>query len=98
MEVLLMSDCMYLVASVMILEFTGVGVGITITVGVGVGVAEGEGVGVVVATGAGFATATPLFQTNFVPFFIQVYFLPLYVEVAPALEHLVPGVTAACES
>ena len=73
------------------------GVGVAEGEGVGVGVEEGEGVGVGVATGAGFATITPLFQTNFVPFFIQVYFLPLYVEVAPALEHLLPGVTAATE-
>ncbi len=69
---------------------TGVGVGATVWVGVGVGIG--------VATGAGFGTATPLFQTNFLPLFTHVYFLPLEVEVAPALEHLLPGATAATET
>ncbi len=62
----------------------------------GVGMGVGDALGV--ATGAGFATDTPLFHTNFFPLFTHVYFLPLYVEVAPAFEHLVPGVTAASES
>jgi hypothetical protein len=61
-----------------------------------VGVAVGSGVGE--ATGFGFATTTPLFQTSFLPLFIHVYFLPLEVEVAPALEHFVPGFTAATET
>ena len=57
---------------------------VALTVGVGVGVGVATGVGVAEAAGAGFATATPLFHTNFLPLFTHVYFLPLYVEVAPA--------------
>ena len=72
--------------------------GVALTVGVGVGVGVAIGVDVAEATGTGFATATPLFQTNFVPLFTHVYFLPLYVEVAPALVHLLPGVAAASDS
>jgi hypothetical protein len=64
-------------------------------VGVGVGVATGVGVGD--ATGTGLAIATPLSHTNFFPLFTHVYFLPLYVDVAPAFEHLAPGVTAATD-
>jgi len=67
-----------------------VGTGATVWVGVGDGVGE--------AIGTGFGSATPLFQTNFFPLFTHVYFLPLYVEVAPAFEHLLPGVTAATDS
>ena len=59
-----------------LVEVIGVGVG----EGVGVGVGEGVGVdielGVGVGVGVGFLIATPLFQTNFFPFFMQVYFLP----------------------
>jgi hypothetical protein len=43
--------------------------------GVGVEVSEGVGVVVGVAFGATVFMATPLFQTNFPFFFIQVYFL-----------------------
>ena len=95
-----------------VITAVGVGVGVALTVGVGVGVGVGEAIGVGatvcvgvgegedvgVATGAGFGTTTPLFQTNFDPLLTHVYFLPLYVEVAPTFEHLVPGVTAASES
>ena len=44
-------------------------VGVGVAVGEGVGVAVGEGVGVAVGegVGVGFTTATPLFQTNFLP-------------------------------
>ena len=49
----------------------------TVAVGVGVGVGVATGVGVAEAAGAGFATATPLFHTNFLPLFTHVYFLPL---------------------
>jgi len=72
-------------------------------VGVGLGVGEaaaltvGLGVGVGVTTGIGFGIATPLSHTNFLPLFTHVYFLPLYVDVAPTFEHLVPGVTAATD-
>jgi len=75
----------------------GVGVGVALTVGIGVGVALTVGVGVGVAAGIGFGIATPLSHTKFFPLFMQVYFLPLYVEVVPALEHFVPGVTAATD-
>ena len=51
-----------------------VGVGVGVDVGVGVGVDVGVGVGVDV--GVGLGVATPLFQTNFLPFLMQVYFLP----------------------
>ena len=70
----------------------------SVGVGVGIAVALGVGSGVGVTTGFGFAIATPLFQTSFLPLFKHVYFLPLEVEVAPALEHFVPGVTAATET
>ena len=80
-----------------VITSVGVGVGVALTVGVGVGVGVATGVGVGDATGTGLAIATPLFHTNFLPLFTHVYFLPLYVEVAPALEHLAPGVTAATE-
>jgi hypothetical protein len=50
----------------------GVGVDLVVGVGVGIGVVIELGVGV----GVGFLIATPLFQTNFFPFFMQVYFLP----------------------
>ncbi len=70
----------------------------SVGVGVGIAVALGVGSGVGVPTGFGFAIATPLFQTSFLPLFNHVYFLPLEVEVAPALEHFVPGVTAATET
>ena len=70
----------------------------SVGVGVGIAVALGVGSGVGVTTGFGFAIATPLFQTSFLPLFTHVYFLPLEVEVAPALEHFVPGVTAATET
>ncbi len=61
--------------------------------GVGVGVGVGEGVGV--TAGTGFATATPLFQTSFLPLLMQVYFLPLAVAVAPAFLQVSPAFTAA---
>ena len=76
----------------------GVGVGVGVGVGIGVTVGVGVGVGVTVGVGVGFDIATPLFHTNFFPLFIHVYFLPLYVEVAPAFEHFVPGFTAATDS
>ncbi len=55
----------------------GVGVGVGVGEGVGVAVGEGVGVGDGVKVGCFLATATPLFQTNFFPLLIQVYFLPL---------------------
>ena len=54
----------------------GFGVGVRVTVGVGVGVASGFGYGVGVTAGTVFVIVTPLFHANFLPLFIQVYFLP----------------------
>ena len=81
----------------------GVGVGVGVGAGAGVGVGEGVGVGsgvgvgegVGVATGEGLLTATPLFQTSFVPDLMQVNFFPPDIEVAPAFVHLAPALTAA---
>ena len=61
-------------------------------VGVGDGSCVGDGEGV--ATGVGFLIATPLFQTSFLPDFMQVNFLSPDVDVAPTLEHLSPALTA----
>jgi len=56
------------------------GVGEVVGVGVGEGVGEIDGVGEVVGVGVGegdgLTIATPLFQTNFLPLFTQVNFLP----------------------
>ncbi len=73
----------------------GVGVGVEVGVGVGSGVGDGVGVGVGVATGEGFLTATPLFQTSFVPDLMQVNFFPPETEVIPAFVHFAPALTAA---
>ena len=54
----------------------GVGEGVELGVGVGIGVDVELGVGVGVGVGVSFLIATPLFQTNFFPLFMQVYFLP----------------------
>ena len=43
----------------------------------------------------GVATVTPLFQTSFFPLFMQVYFLPAEVEVAPSFEQAAPALTTA---
>jgi hypothetical protein len=65
----------------------GCGVAVIVPVGAGDGVAvivpvgAGDGVAVIVTVGAGACVTTlittPLFQTNFLPLLIQVYFLPL---------------------
>jgi hypothetical protein len=44
-----------------------------------------------------FFTATPLFQTSFVPDLMQVNFFPPVVDVAPAFGHLAPAFAAAKE-
>jgi hypothetical protein len=79
---------------------TGVGVGVGIKVGVGVEV--GSGIGVEVGdgdtTGDGLMTATPLFQTSFVPDLTQVNFFPDAVAVDPAFVHLAPALGAAALS
>ena len=43
-----------------------------VEVGEGLGVGEGEEVGDAEGMGVGFATATPLFQSNFLPDLVQV--------------------------
>jgi hypothetical protein len=48
-------------------------------------------VGVGVVEGFGTATATPLFQTSFLPLFTHVYFFLLTVIDCPALAHKAPG-------
>jgi hypothetical protein len=58
------------------------------------GVDEGAGVIVGEDFTAAF-TATPLFQTSLVPDLTQVNFFPPVVDVAPALVHLAPALTAA---
>ncbi len=73
--------------------------GVAVAVAIGVGEVIGVGVGVVVgagvATGFGFTTATPLFQTIFLPLLVQVNFLPFAVAVAPTFLQLSPALTAA---
>jgi hypothetical protein len=77
----------------------GVGEGEGDGVGVGDGEADSEGVGEGLALGSdagiGFLIATPLFQTNILPDFMQVYLIPDVVEVAPSLLQAAPGLTAA---
>ena len=58
---------------------------------------EGVGVGVGVGIGFGFVTTTPLFHNNFLPFLIQVYFLPAAVLICPTFLHASPALTAALE-
>ena len=76
-----------------VIALTGVLFGICTTGSSGFCVAVGVGDEVVV--GFGFATATPLFQTSFLPLFTHVYFLPAYVAVEPDLEQVEPAFGAA---
>jgi hypothetical protein len=64
-------------------------------VDVGVGLGDGNAVGVGETVGFGARTVTPLFQTNFLPLLMHVYFFPAEVEVAPSFEHVAPAFTAA---
>jgi hypothetical protein len=67
----------------------------------GGGVGEGVAVGVGVGVGVGFAAATtltPLFHTNFLPLFTQVYLMPLTVDIAPAFEQTAPAFAAAADA
>jgi hypothetical protein len=75
----------------------GAGVGETYTVGegLGVGVGEAAGAGIGVTTGFGLATATPLFQTNFLPLLIHVNFFPFETVALPAFLQISPAFTAA---
>ena len=65
----------------------------------GVELGEGGGVRAVVAFGDGVVTALgiamPLFQVSFLPFFMQVNFLPLKTAVLPALLHVAPALGLA---
>ena len=77
----------------------GVGVGVGVATGVGVGVGVGS-TGLKTGFRSGFAaalTVTPLFHTSLFPDLTHVYFLPAETEVAPALVHLAPALTAALE-
>ena len=72
----------------------GVGVGVGVGIGVGVGVPPTAPIGSPIAVGlvgAGFLIATPLFQTVFDPFLMQVNFLPAAMLVVPSLEHFAPA-------
>jgi hypothetical protein len=83
-----------------------VGEGVGDTTGAGVdkttGTGVGDGVGVCVTTevgvGVGFglaATFTPLFQTSLFPDLMQVYLIPLTVEVEFSFGQESPALTAA---
>jgi hypothetical protein len=80
-----------------------ISMGLVLIEGIGVGVGDGAEAGIGstglktgVASGFGAAlTATPLFQTSFVPDLTHVNFLPAAVAVAPALVHFAPALTAA---
>ena len=73
----------------------GLGVGVAEGLGDGVGVGVGVGVAVGETVGIGAGMETPVFQTNFLPLLIQVYFLPEDVEVAPSFEQVAPCLTTA---
>jgi hypothetical protein len=80
---------------------SGVGVGVGVATGVGVGIGVGVGsTGLKTGLRSGFGaalTVTPLFHTSLFPDLTQVYFLPADTDVAPALVHLAPALTAAFE-
>jgi hypothetical protein len=73
----------------------GEGVGVGVGVGATVGTVDGEELGLDVVDGLGFGIATPLFQTNFLPLFTHVNFLPLAVAVVPTFLQVSPDLTAA---
>jgi hypothetical protein len=79
----------------------GVGIGVGVGVATGVGVRVGVGsTGLKTGLRSGFGaalTVTPLFHTSLFPDLTQVYFLPADTDVAPALVHLAPALTAAFE-
>jgi hypothetical protein len=62
-----------------------------------VGVVVAVGVGVEAGAGVGFATATPLFQSNFLPDLMQVNVFPAATDLFPALLQAAPALTDACE-
>jgi hypothetical protein len=71
----------------------GVGIGVGVATGVGVG-STGLKTGFRSGFGAAF-TATPLFQTSFVPDLTQVNFFPADIDVAPTFVHFAPALAAA---
>ncbi len=74
------------------------GVGVAIGLGVGIGAVDRLGVGVGVTFGAADLTATPLFQTNFPFFLIQVKVLFASVALAFIFLHVAPGVILGAEN
>ena len=80
------------------LNSTGLTLGVVV-VGTGVGVGVGVGsTGLNTGIGDGFGaalTATPLFQTSFVPNLTQVNFFPPKVAVDPAFVHFAPALGVA---
>jgi hypothetical protein len=72
---------------------------VVVVVGTGVGVGVGVGsTGLNTGIGDGFGaalTATPLFQTSFVPNLTQVNFFPPKVAVDPAFVHFAPALGVA---
>jgi hypothetical protein len=92
-----MSKAFLAVAFISIGLTLGVGVGFGLGIGVEVGVGStGLKTGFASGFGAAF-TATPLFQTSFVPDLTHVNFLPDEIDVVPALVHFAPAFTAANE-
>ena len=81
------------------LNSTGLTLGVVVVVGTGVGVGVGVGsTGLNTGIGDGFGaalTATPLFQTSFVPNLTQVNFFPPKVAVDPAFVHFAPALGVA---
>jgi hypothetical protein len=79
------------------LNSTGLTLGVVVVVGTGVGVGVGStGLNTGIGDGFGAAlTATPLFQTSFVPNLTQVNFFPPKVAVDPAFVHFAPALGVA---
>ena len=78
------------------LKFVLEGVGVVCGVGFSVGVNEGFGAGKSFGVGddEAFAIGTPLFQIIFLPDLMQVYLLPLEIEVTPTFVQEAPAFTA----
>lgn len=80
-------------------EEVGEGVGVGLGLGIGLGIGVGEGVGLGVGDGLDFGAAllikTPLSQESFLPFFVQVNFLPPIFFVNPTLGQAAPDLGGA---
>ena len=80
-------------------DAVALGDGDAVALGDGDDVALGDGDAVALGDGDAFEIAflitTPLFQTSFFLTLMQVYFLPLNIEVFPSFEHVEPVFTAA---